>query len=64
MGDVTVEQAKAYALIEKYEDDIKSYEIQKSRLGFFQGKRKKEIEESINDLKNKIIGLKILYKLD
>ncbi len=60
---LTVEQTKALALIDGYLDDIKSYEIQKSRLNVFQGKRKKEIDKAIADLNNKIIGLKILYHL-
>ena len=60
---LSVEQTKALALIAGYEDDIKSYEIQKSRLNVFQGKRKKEIDKAIADLNNKIIGLKILYHL-
>lgn len=64
MGNVTVEQAKALALIEKYEDDIRSYNTMKSRLGMFQGKRKKEIDAAIKDTENKIAGLKILYHLD
>lgn len=61
--NLTVEQVKALALIEKYEDDINSFNIQKSRLGVFQGKKKKEIEEKIKDLQNKIAGLRILYHL-
>ena len=60
---VSVEQTKALALISGYEDDIKSYEIQKSRLNIFQGKRKKEIDKAIADLNNRIIGLKILYHI-
>lgn len=60
---LTVEQTKALALIEGYRSDIKSYEIQKSRLNVFQGKRKKEIDKAITDLNNKISGLKILYHL-
>ncbi|MGM9971110.1 MAG: hypothetical protein ACI35W_01725 [Anaeroplasmataceae bacterium] len=62
-NNLTVEQVKALALIEKYEDDIESFNIQKSRLGIFQGKRKKEIEAKVADLQNKIAGLKILYHL-
>ncbi len=50
---------KALKLIAQYEEDIKSYELQKSRLGFLQGKRKKEIEKAILELNNKIIGLKL-----
>lgn len=64
MENLTVEQTKALALISKYEDDIASYNIQKTHLGIFQGKRKKEIEAHIKDIENKIIGLKILYHLD
>lgn len=64
MNNLTIEQIKASALIEKYEDDIRSYQIQLSRLGIFQGKRKKEIESKIKDIENKIIGLKILYHLN
>lgn len=61
--EVTVEQAKALALIEQYEADIKSYNIQKSRLNVFQGKRKKEIDAAIKQLENKIIGLRILHHI-
>lgn len=64
MDNVTVEQAKALALIDKYENDIRSYNAQKNRLGFFQGKRKKEIDAAIKDTENKIAGLRILYHLD
>ncbi len=60
---LTVEQTKALALIAQYEDDIRSYNIQKSRLNFFQNKRKKEIDAAIEQLNNKIIGLKILYHI-
>lgn len=61
--NITVEQAKALALIERYQDDINSYNIQKSRCGVFQGKRRKEIDAAIKDLENKIIGLKILHHI-
>ena len=60
---LTVEQTKALDLIAQYEDDIRSYNIQKSRLNFFQNKRKKEIDAAIEQLNNKIIGLKILYHI-
>ncbi len=65
MGDkkLTIEQTKAIALIRNYEDQIASFNIQKSRLGIFQGKRKKEIEARVNDLNNKIIGLKIIHHI-
>lgn len=61
--NVTVEQAKALSLIAEYEEDIRSYNIQKQRLNVFQGRRKKEIEKAIKDIENKIAGLKILYHL-
>ena len=60
---LTVEQTKALALIAQYEDDIRSYNIQKSRLNFFQNKLNKEIDAAIEQLNNKIIGLKILYHI-
>lgn len=61
--NVTVEQAKALALIEQYEESIRSYNIQKSRCNVFQGKRKKEIDAAIKQLENKIAGLKILHHI-
>ncbi len=59
MSDKNVDLEKALKLIAQYEEDIQSYELQKSRLGFLQGKRKKEIDKAIQELNNKIIGLKL-----
>lgn len=61
--EITVEQAKAIALISQYEADINSYNIQKSRCNVFQAKRKKEIDAAIKQLENRIAGLKILHHI-